>query len=202
MTAGARIARAYTNFLEWLTGHRAGAWLGAHVFSELDRWLWLRFRRNTATGNFPELLLTTRGRRSGEPRSVPVLYLQDDGRIVLVASNWGQQHHPAWSENLMTTPSASICLNGIERPVRARLANDAEKNAYWPRLLKIHPAWANTGGGATGNSGSSFWSSRNARRSRPPACRRRPCCGRPGRPELDRPPSRSPAPSLDRAPRP
>lgn len=87
------------------------------------------------------LLLTTTGRKSGQPRQVPVLFLRDGSNLWVVASNYGQERHPAWSANLLANPEASVNVEGRERAVRARLASEDEKSALWPRLLKLYPAW-------------------------------------------------------------
>ncbi len=90
---------------------------------------------------FPELLLTTTGRTSGLPRQVPLLYARDGDTLVVVASNWGQQHHPAWSGNLLAHPAATVEIRGKERPVTARLASPQEKSRVWPLVLQVWPAY-------------------------------------------------------------
>jgi len=82
----------------------------------------------------PICLLTTTGRRSGEPRTVPLFCLPHDGRYVLVASNGGMSGHPAWYLNLLTEPRAVIRLRDEAIPVSARLAEDAEREELWPLL--------------------------------------------------------------------
>ncbi len=78
---------------------------------------------------------------SGRERTVPVIYLQDGERVVLVASNWGRAAHPAWSENLIARPEAVIETGEGRRHVRARLADLEEKRRLWPRLVEIWPAY-------------------------------------------------------------
>jgi deazaflavin-dependent oxidoreductase (nitroreductase family) len=89
----------------------------------------------------PTLLLTTTGRKSGQPRTTPVLYLEDGQRLVVVGSNFGEQRHPQWSENLLVEPTASVQVRGQRRRVTARLANDEQKALLWPSLLELYPAW-------------------------------------------------------------
>src|SRR3954462_11963418 len=91
-------------FLQRLPATRPGAWFFARTSHHLDRWtLQLSGGRytlaNLLTG-IPVLTLTTTGARSGQPRSVPLLGFPDGERIVLVASNFGQAHYPAWYHNL------------------------------------------------------------------------------------------------------
>ena len=89
----------------------------------------------------PELLLTTTGRTSGLPRQVPLLYARDGQNIVVVASNWGQATHPAWSANLLAEPAATVDIRGEPLAVRARLASSQEKARVWPLVLKVWPAY-------------------------------------------------------------
>ena len=88
-----------------------------------------------------ELVLTTRGRRSGLLRPVPLLYVRDGDAYVVVASNWGQPHHPAWSGNLLAEPAARVTVGRTELPVRARLAVEAERARLWPQLTRMWPAY-------------------------------------------------------------
>jgi deazaflavin-dependent oxidoreductase (nitroreductase family) len=87
------------------------------------------------------LYLTTTGRKSGLPRRVPILFLREDDRYWVMASNYGQAHHPAWSTNLLANPSAVVQEGGRTLNVIARLATDEEKQELWPRLLNLYPAW-------------------------------------------------------------
>jgi deazaflavin-dependent oxidoreductase (nitroreductase family) len=125
-------------------GHRR--WFAAlgRRFVPVDRWL---FRRSAGRwtvlgrGELPCLLLTTTGRRSGEPRTTPLLYAPDGDGYVVVGSNWGQQHHPAWSGNLLTNPEASVKVGADTVPVRATLATGAERERLWAMLLTLWPAY-------------------------------------------------------------
>ena len=69
-------------------------------------------------GRGPVLVLTTVGRRSGQPRRTTVLYARDDGRLVVIGSNTGSERPPAWALNLLETPEAEVQI-GRERMRRA-----------------------------------------------------------------------------------
>lgn len=88
----------------------------------------------TGTG-LPTLLLTTTGRKSGQERTVPLLYSRYQGALLVVASNWGQQHHPAWALNLLADPEATITVRGKSGPVHARLVEGAERELVWETIL-------------------------------------------------------------------
>ena len=80
------------------------------------------------------LRLTTTGRRSGEPRSVIIGYLEDGDHLVAIAMNGWQQGHPAWWLNLEANPDAEVRLSGqAPRPVRARAAAGEERDRLWRR---------------------------------------------------------------------
>jgi deazaflavin-dependent oxidoreductase (nitroreductase family) len=85
-------------------------------------------------GRAPVLLLTSIGRRSGQPRTAPVLYLLDGQRVVIIGSNAGNAKAPAWSYNLKANPDAEIEIGAERRPVRARLAEAEERAELWQKM--------------------------------------------------------------------
>jgi deazaflavin-dependent oxidoreductase (nitroreductase family) len=91
--------------------------------------------------SLPTLLLTTVGSKSGLPRTVPLLYATDSEGYVVTASNWGQQHHPAWSGNLIASPDATVEIGGRTVPVRAELAEGALRKQLWGIVTKVWPAY-------------------------------------------------------------
>jgi deazaflavin-dependent oxidoreductase (nitroreductase family) len=86
----------------------------------------------------PSLMLTTTGRRTGQPRCQPLLYTPDGNGYVVVATNWGFPAHPGWSANLLANPAAVIEVRGRRIPVLATLAEGPERDRLW-RL--VTPAW-------------------------------------------------------------
>ena len=86
----------------------------------------------------PMLLLTTTGRKSGQPRTKPLLYLQDGDRYIVVGSYGGAPHHPAWWLNLLADPAATIQVGSTELRVRAREAAGDERARLWQGLLEIY----------------------------------------------------------------
>jgi deazaflavin-dependent oxidoreductase (nitroreductase family) len=125
-------------------GHRKWFTSAGRRLVPVDRWLQQRTRgRVTILGTeaLPSLLLTTTGRKSGRPRSVPLLYATQDGAYVVTASNWGQDHHPAWSENLIARPEATVEIRGTSVPVTATLAFADERDALWTVVKSVWPAY-------------------------------------------------------------
>lgn len=87
------------------------------------------------------LLLTSTGRKSGKERTIPLLYLEDDENIVVVASNGGSPRHPAWWLNLEKKPEAIIEIAHRKQRVRAKKASPKEKDRLWPKLVAMYPSY-------------------------------------------------------------
>lgn len=90
----------------------------------------------------PVGLLTTTGRRSGQPRTVPLMFLPDGDAALVVAANSGQDRAPAWLGNLRSCPEAAFRRPGeAERAVRARVLDAGERARRWPELVRHNPLW-------------------------------------------------------------
>jgi len=82
-------------------------------------------------GSAPVLLLTTTGRRSGQRRTAPVVYVPYGERLIVIGSNAGNLRTPAWSLNLRANPDAEVEVRGSRRRVRARVVEGEERAACW-----------------------------------------------------------------------
>ncbi len=134
----------YTVLLQRLGAQRWFAAAGRRLVP-LDRRMYqLTKGRWSAIGKhgLPALLLTTTGRRSGLPRTQPLLYGTDGDGYVVVGSNWGQAHHPAWSANLLAHPTARVTIGDREFGVHATLATGAERDRLWQLVQRIWPGYA------------------------------------------------------------
>ncbi len=87
------------------------------------------------------LLLTTTGRKSGEPRTMPLIHRTDGDRWVVVASKGGWQHDPIWFRNLEADPNADIEVLGEKVPVRAYVAEGEERERLWKLMNEDWPAY-------------------------------------------------------------
>jgi len=92
-------------------------------------------------GILDALLLTTKGRKSGERRDVAVYYLRDGDAYVVIASYVGEDRDPAWYLNLKANPNAEIRVGGDRVRVRAHEADGAERERLWTRLVEKDPAY-------------------------------------------------------------
>jgi deazaflavin-dependent oxidoreductase (nitroreductase family) len=87
------------------------------------------------------LLLTTRGRRSGQLRRTALIYGRDGDRYVVVASVGGSARHPAWYLNLTDHPEVEVQVGPERFPARARTAGPEEKPRLWELMTSIWPAY-------------------------------------------------------------
>jgi deazaflavin-dependent oxidoreductase (nitroreductase family) len=85
-------------------------------------------------GRAPVLLLTTTGRRSGQKRTAPVLYLKDGERLVVIGSNAGNAKAPAWSLNLKSNPDAEVEVGRERSLMRARVTEGEERSELWRKM--------------------------------------------------------------------
>jgi deazaflavin-dependent oxidoreductase (nitroreductase family) len=89
----------------------------------------------------PTLVLTTTGRRSGQPRTTPLIFGRDGDRYLVVASQGGADQHPQWYRNLLAHPEARVQVRAARFSVRARTAAADEKPRLWQIMAAIWPAY-------------------------------------------------------------
>jgi deazaflavin-dependent oxidoreductase (nitroreductase family) len=85
------------------------------------------------------LLLTTTGRRSGEPRATPLIYGRRGDDYLVVASKGGSPEPPAWYVNLREQPDVEVQVLGERFPARARTATAEEKPELWQEMVRHWP---------------------------------------------------------------
>jgi F420H(2)-dependent quinone reductase len=107
--------------------------------------IWLYRRTNGRLGAkllwFPTALVTTTGRKSGLARTTATLCLCVGDRVILPASFGGRDHDPAWYVNLKANPEVHVQVRADERAMTARDATDAERDHYWPPLIRMYPPY-------------------------------------------------------------
>ena len=107
--------------------------------------IWVYQRTNGRLGakllRFPAALVTTKGRRTGEPRTTATLYLRDGDRVVLPASFGGRDRDPFWYSNLRENPAVHMQIRAEHLDLFARDANSDERERYWPQLIRIYPPY-------------------------------------------------------------
>jgi deazaflavin-dependent oxidoreductase (nitroreductase family) len=138
-----RSESAISRAVQRVASTRAFAATGSKVFPPVDRVLSRITGGRVALSQalVPSLELTTTGRKSGQARRTPLATLPVGDDFLVVGSNFGKEHHPAWTANLMAEPNATVTFKGQTIPVVAHLLDADEKAKVWPDLLKIWPAW-------------------------------------------------------------
>ncbi len=111
------------------------------VMSKMQAWIYRRSGGKYG-GKFLQdtdvCLLTTTGRKSGKPRTTPLIYLEDGEDVIIVASKGGFSDHPQWYLNLRANPSARLQRGSETIEMRAREAAPEEVEQIWPRLLELY----------------------------------------------------------------
>jgi len=141
---------ARKNFLQKINTRIAmsavGAQLSARVMHHLDK-LVLRLSNGRSTAaslltGLPILTLTTIGAKSGQPRTTPLVAIPfGESQLVIIASNWGQQKHPAWYYNILAHPQVTVMQNGRAQPYLARETEGAEREACWQTAVQTYPGY-------------------------------------------------------------
>lgn len=118
-------------------GGRAPGWQQAHM----RRYLESGGRDGHLWEGVTTLLLTTTGRRSGQPRTTPLIYGRAGERYLVVASRGGAPEHPDWYQNLVAQPVVQVQVMADRFSARARAATAAEKPALWKTMTSIWPPY-------------------------------------------------------------
>jgi len=127
-------------------GWRPLSWLYARTLHLIDRAVF-RITRGRATfsswlADLPVAWLTTTGAKSGVQRTSPVVAIPgEDGKLVVIASNYGQRNNPSWYHNLLANPRATILFDGVRREMTARELDGEERNRWYERGIEIYPGW-------------------------------------------------------------
>ena len=89
------------------------------------------------------LLLETIGRKTGQPRVIPIAYFFHEGKYLIVESNWGKDKHADWYLNLLKNPRAKLVVNGKPIPVEAHDTQGDEYARLWKFATERHPPYLN-----------------------------------------------------------
>lgn len=90
----------------------------------------------------PICLVEHVGRKSGLPRTTPLVYLRDGDRVVVVASQAGRAENPMWFGNVVAEPRVTLQIGRDRRPMLAHVADESERAVLWPRLVDLYPDYA------------------------------------------------------------
>jgi deazaflavin-dependent oxidoreductase (nitroreductase family) len=135
----------WKRFVFWLSMTGFGTLMTKTISARIDPVIFrMSGGRFTSIGPavIPQLILTTKGRKSGQERDAQLVYTDIDGIAHVVASNFGGDRHPAWSHNLTAEPEAYIQLKDKKIAVIAELLSDEEKESVWNRLVSNIPNYS------------------------------------------------------------
>ena len=122
-----------------------GSWVSARVLHRLDRPVYRATRgRHTLSSlisGLPVVMLTTTGRRSGQPRTVPLLGIPTPEGMAVIASNFGRHSHPAWYANLRSDPHAELSVGGRRQRCLAVEVEGERRDAIWRQGLVGYPGY-------------------------------------------------------------
>ena len=127
-----------------MAGSALFARLGPYVVPHLDRFVHRVTGGRIVTSQLfvDSLVLTTTGRKSGQPREAPLACAREThGSWLVVGSNFGKEHHPAWTANLLADPDATVGYRGTVVPVTATLLEGEERDEAWAALERIWPVY-------------------------------------------------------------
>ncbi len=113
-----------------------------HVGAPVDRWL-IRAsggRFSMSGTQITTMLLTTKGRKTGKDRTVPLHYVRDGKNLVAACENFGLQAASSWPKNLASNPKARIEIGGTAADYLSRPATAEEVARTMPRLVEMWPA--------------------------------------------------------------
>jgi deazaflavin-dependent oxidoreductase (nitroreductase family) len=108
----------------------------------------VHFRKNRGTiteGPFTGravLLLTTTGKKTGQPRTHPLVYTTDGDRLLVIASKGGSPTHPAWYLNLRAHPEVTVEVGPETYQAKAiPVAGGAERRRLYDQHSAINPGF-------------------------------------------------------------
>lgn len=123
-----------------------GSWLFVRLAHRLDKPFFKlskgRFTLSSLISGLPVAMLTTKGARTGKPRTVPVLGLPSPEGLAVIGSKFGQRHTPAWCHNLLANPEGEVAVDGQRRPFRAVEVDGDRRQRIWDHALTIYPSYA------------------------------------------------------------
>ena len=121
----------------------AGRWFGINIASRIDPLL-LRLTGGR-TGSFPQgkvVLLNVRGRKSGEPRTTPLLYFTEGDDVILIASSFGRERHPAWYHNLVAHPDCELRVGTQGGRYQAQeVADERERRRLYDKSYALYAGY-------------------------------------------------------------
>ena len=129
----------------WFAATEPGSWLFARTLHHADRVVYRASGGRTTfaalMSGLPVVMLTSTGAKSGRETTVPLLGFEEGDAVILIASNYGQAHHPAWLHNLRAHPRARLAVRGERRAVVAEEVESPERERYLAIAAVVYPGY-------------------------------------------------------------
>jgi deazaflavin-dependent oxidoreductase (nitroreductase family) len=137
--SSSRLMRSAASFVR----SPAGRWFGINVSARVDPFL-LRVSRGRASTfqMAPIVMLTVPGRKSGEPRTAALLYFTEGDEVILIASSFGREKHPAWYHNIKAHPEVQLTARGETGTYVAREVAGEEREKLYALANLLYPGYA------------------------------------------------------------
>jgi deazaflavin-dependent oxidoreductase (nitroreductase family) len=133
------------SFMQRIASSRPGASFFARTQHHFDRILLKlsngRLTLTSLLAGLPIVVVTCTGAKSGLPRTIPLLRIQDEANpntFAVIASNWGQSHHPGWYHNLKANPRATCLIDGQTHEYMTHEASSDEYDRFWQLALETY----------------------------------------------------------------
>ncbi len=131
--------------IQRLAATRLGSWILVRVLPPIDRVVF-RLSGNKLTlvtllAGLPTLLLVSTGAKSGQPRTTPLVGIPHNDGYILIGSNFGQTHHPAWVYNLRVHSAAQLIRHGQAREYTAREVRGDEYDTCWQKAVNYYAGY-------------------------------------------------------------
>ena len=143
MYAQRRHMSMYERAMESFARTPVGDWYVKRIAPRIDPPL-LRLTGGRVSSVYPTpvMLLTTKGAKSGQPRSLPLLYIADGDQLILMASNYGRTSHPAWFRNLVANPTVDVLAGKHSgRYTATEITDPAERERAWALAIDLYAGY-------------------------------------------------------------
>ena len=121
---------------------KVGAWLFSKTLAPIDRLVFRLSKGRTSApallAGLPVMLVTTTGRKSGQPRTTPLIAVPVGDSLALIGTNFGQTSTPAWVFNLEAAPRLTVAYRGVELPLQVHAASEEERTDVWATASGVY----------------------------------------------------------------
>jgi deazaflavin-dependent oxidoreductase (nitroreductase family) len=138
-------ANAFHRLVRRLGATKPGSWFFARTLDHAERLVYritgARTTLASLLSGLPVVMVTTTGARSGRETTAPLLGFEEGDAVIVIGSNYGRAHHPAWVHNLRGDPRARIAVRGVAREVRAEEVEGAERDRCLALAAETYPGY-------------------------------------------------------------